>query len=288
MKKYIHNIILNLTNKILRHSKNKIQIYGPTHHIFSRFIITHHTASTLLILFKKSIVPLPKVIIITRLIGIILSISILAKKYWSNKIVQLFSIYYQLCIIYCLAFTPYLFFFIYGNINEAMMDMMISMILLVFLVDWIPFIVIILTGSSVAALTYQIIFNKAPVMDYDVTIRIIFSNLTFTFICGFIARRDQEKFVKVVRYNKYLRDLYQGLNMKVIEILQSEKEIKEQFEKEFIELVNIAESKNSPSDPKLYKELMKKRDDIIKNLKEKLKIDNNIDSQSNKLDNTDL
>ncbi|WP_039458936.1 sodium:solute symporter family transporter [Candidatus Jidaibacter acanthamoebae] len=130
--------------------------------------------------------------LLMRLIAGILCTGLLVKDYWPEKIKKYFSIYWYITVLYCLPFMTTIMFMLMEAHIEWLINLTLAIMLLTMLVDWISFIVILITGTILGYLFYRIAIGVPDIpTDFD-TIYLLIYVCVFSSLIGLLFVRKKE------------------------------------------------------------------------------------------------
>ncbi len=128
-----------------------------------------------------------------RLIATFLCLFLLLKNYWPKKIKKYFSLYWILTIWFCLSF--FFFFMLFKNNGATVWLMSTNTILfwLALIVDWVLYIIILLTGIVFALLSYYLTTHH-PFLSLKIYSEGIIAQFIGSFLVVLLFARNKQHF----------------------------------------------------------------------------------------------
>ncbi|MEM7382853.1 MAG: sodium:solute symporter family protein, partial [Bacteroidota bacterium] len=136
-----------------------------------------------------------------KLIGATLCVGLLLKPYWNDWFRKHFPLYWHFSLLFCLPFTTTTLYMLNGGGTEWTVNVALSIMLLVILVDWKRFIIISLAGVGLGILCSQGIKGHVP-LSYDNSYTLVYTCL-FSTLVGLIFARSKEQ--RASRQQKMLK-----------------------------------------------------------------------------------
>ncbi|MEL6358368.1 MAG: hypothetical protein AAFQ01_00335, partial [Bacteroidota bacterium] len=168
-------------------------------------------------------------LLIIRSVGALLCIGLLLRYHWPDRLLPYFSGYYYLTLLYCLPFVTTFLFFLEGNSTEWLLNVGLSIMLLIVLVDWAMFIWLSVLGVALAIGLYKL--GIAPLtihMDIETKYTLAYAVTVSTLIGLLFARRKEQRITQERRFLKGQGEAQQASllrstseNRKVLQALQN-------------------------------------------------------------------
>ena len=180
-------------SRLLAYSQNKVDVYGSSPTLFALFVGFNYMVP--FFMHSDAEVTMYSYLLVVRSVGALLCVGLLLKSYWSERLLRYFPSYYHFSLLFCLPFTTtFLFFLERGNV-EWLINVALSIMLLIVLVDWLTFVVLSLVGVFLGIVTYSFLTgHMAPAPDGDTLYTLTYTCLFSTLIGLLFARRKQQRF----------------------------------------------------------------------------------------------
>lgn len=152
-------------------------------HMFPYFIWTHNFVYVKELLF------------VIKIVAIILCILLLVKPMWPKFLNNYFPIYWYFVITYCLPFAVTVTLIVTGSDSHVIMFSFINLLLLIIILDWLSFIIVFLTGVSLAMLLcYKFYYKINGIVPIPIKFDLYYFllSLALILVIGFIFVRDHE------------------------------------------------------------------------------------------------
>ena len=140
-----------------------------------------------------------------RSLGALFCVGLLLKSYWPKQFLTYFPAYYHFSLLYCLPFVTTFLFLLEGGNIEWVVNMTLSIMLLIVLVDWVSFIVLSIGGVFLGLVAYYLLIDGMPLtLSADTSYTLVYSCLFSTLIGLIFARRKEQRFDKLATDNEAL------------------------------------------------------------------------------------
>ena len=213
--------------KLIHYSQNKAAKYGTSPTLFAFFICFSY-----MVPFYMHSYAVPATytwLLAIRGIGALLCVGLLLQSYWPARLLPYFSGYYYLTLLYCLPFVTTFLFFLEGNSTEWLLNVGLSIMLLIVLVDWAMFIWLSVLGVALAIGLYKLgIAPLAMHMDMETKYTLAYAVTVSTLIGFLFARRKEQRITQERRFLKGQGEAQQASllksaaeNRKVLQALQN-------------------------------------------------------------------
>ncbi|MEM9417173.1 MAG: HD domain-containing protein, partial [Bacteroidota bacterium] len=193
--------IVPTPQKLLHYSQNKAARYGTSPTLFALFI-----SFSYMVPFYMHSYAVPATytwLLAIRGIGALLCIGLLLQSYWPVRLLPYFAGYYYFTLLYCLPFVTTFLFFLEGNSTEWLLNVGLSIMLLIVLVDWAMFIWLSVLGVILAIGLYKLgIAPLAMHMDIETKYTLAYAVTVSTLIGLLFARRKEQRITQERRFMK--------------------------------------------------------------------------------------
>ncbi|MFM2428271.1 MAG: hypothetical protein RL012_155 [Bacteroidota bacterium] len=189
--------------KLLAYSHQKVSQYGTDSTLFALFLSLNYMVPFFMYSYSN-----PSIygwILAIKSISIFLCLGLLLKPYWPPKLLAYFPAYYHLTLLYCLPFVTTFIFLLEERNIEWVVNVALSILFLIVLVDWTTFLGLSVLGVLLAIVLYKLGIDAVSIhMDLDTRYTLIYA-ITFSTLIGLLfARRKQLSFDKLATDNQAL------------------------------------------------------------------------------------
>lgn len=183
--------------------KFKLAGYGSEPELFAIWLLFNHMVP----IFMHSYADLVAYnwLLSIRSLGALFCVGLLLKSYWPKQFLTYFPAYYHFSLLYCLPFVTTFLFLLEGGNIEWVVNMTLSIMLLIVLVDWVSFIVLSIGGVFLGLVAYYLLIDGMPLtLSADTSYTLVYSCLFSTLIGLIFARRKEQRFDKLATDNEAL------------------------------------------------------------------------------------
>ena len=177
--------------KLIAYSNQKLSQYGYDSVLFGLFLSLNYMVPFFMHGYSN-----PTTygwILAVKSISIFLCVGLLLKPYWPKKLLTYFPTYYHLTLLYCLPFvTTFLFLLEERNI-EWVVNIALSILFLIVLVDWLSFILLSILGITLGLAFYQLAIGSINLqLDFGTGYLLVYTCIFSTLIALLFARRREQ------------------------------------------------------------------------------------------------
>jgi Na+/proline symporter len=203
--------LLPTPQRIVKYSQKQVEKYGAPYILFGVFIAMLYTMPYFLwsytLLYHRS------VMLILRLIGGILCALLIVKDKWSDRLLPYLPTFWHLTLLYCLPFTSTVMFLLTQGSVEWLINITLTIMFLIVLVDWMSFILLTVLGVVLGFLFYQTAIGPIDLhLDFSTGYLLVYQGIFATLIGLLFARRKQLRFDSLVTQRKRLSKDNQEVN----------------------------------------------------------------------------
>jgi Sodium:solute symporter family len=177
--------------KLLAYSHQKVYQYGTDSILFALFLSLNYMVP--FFMYSYSNPAIYGWVLAVKSISIFLCLGLFLKPYWPPKLLEYFPVYYHLTLLYCLPFvTTFLFLLEERNI-EWVVNIVLSIMFLIVLVDWTTFLGLSMLGVLLAIGLYKLGIDAVSIhMDLDTRYTLTYA-ITFSTLIGLLFSRRREQ-----------------------------------------------------------------------------------------------
>ena len=186
-------MLLPTPQNIIAYSRNKVHKYGAPYILFGVFITIAYT----LPYFLWSYVPLDhqSIMLIIRLVGGIFCSLLIVKDKWPQSLLPYLPTFWHLTLLYCLPFTSTVMFLLTQGSMEWLINVALTIMFLIVLVDWLSFIMLTVLGVVLGLLFYTLAVGPIALqLDFSTGYLLVYQGIFATLIGLLFARRKQLQF----------------------------------------------------------------------------------------------
>jgi hypothetical protein len=126
-------------------------------------------------------------------IGALLCVGLLLQAYWPKSLLPYFPSYYHLSLMYCLPFTTSFIFLLEGSNVEWLINVALTIMFLIVLVDWLSFVMLTALGISLGLLFYTLAIGPIALqLDFSTGYLLVYTCIFSTLIALLFARRREQ------------------------------------------------------------------------------------------------
>ncbi len=189
--------------KLIEYSQRRVAKYGESSTLFALFLSLNYMIP--LFMHGHSNPATYGWILAIKSISIFLCLGLLLKPYWPSKLLAYFPTYYHLTLLYCLPFVTTFLFLLEEHSIEWVVNVALSILFLIVLVDWVTFFGLSILGVLLAIGLYKIGMDAGSIpMDVDTRYTLTYAITFSSFIGLLFARRKQKSFDTVVTQREQL------------------------------------------------------------------------------------
>ena len=181
---------------LLGYSTRKLAQYGDNSTLFALFLSLNYMVP--FFMYRYSNPGTYGWIMAIKSISIFLCLGLLLKPYWPSKFLRYFPVYYHLTLLYCLPFVTTFLFLLEECSIEWIVNVALTIMFLIVLVDWISFMILTVLGVVLGLLFYtQIVGPISLQLDFSTGYLLVYQGIFATLIGLMFARRKQLNFDKL-------------------------------------------------------------------------------------------
>lgn len=189
--------------KLMEYANQKLDRYGYDATLFALFLSINYMVP--FFMYSDASPATYYWVLAIRAFSILLCIGLLLKPYWPTKLLNYFPLYYYLTLLYCLPFATTFLFLVEGGNIEWVVNVALSILFLIVLVDWTTFLGLSLLGSLLAVGVYKLGISSLPIhMDWNTQYTLMYAVIFSTLIGLLFARRQTQRFDRLTIKNQYL------------------------------------------------------------------------------------
>jgi Na+/proline symporter len=179
--------------RILTYSQNKITLYGSTYIPFGLFCCLNFIFPYFM--WGHALQGMHELMLYLRLLGAVLCGLLIVKDKWPKSLLQYLPTFWHLTLLYCLPFTSTVMFLLTQGSTEWLINVALTIMFLIVLVDWMSFLILSALGISLGFLFYKLAIGPINLqLDFSTGYLLVYQGIFATLIGLLFARRKQLNF----------------------------------------------------------------------------------------------
>ena len=194
-------MILNFLDRILCKLKIYGEEYGFPYVLFSCYMLFNYIGfyPWWIITTKNAHFPFLKFHIVSFLFVLALSL----KKFWPTKLLKFYTLLWYITLIWCLPFSNAFFLFHkITNPNTVIIDDMLAIFTLILIVDWLSFVIILISGILCAWLVQHYIYGSNTI--HLIELRSSLFTILWAICIGILFSRNSSRYRQNFQLQKQL------------------------------------------------------------------------------------
>ena len=201
--------------RILKYSQNSVARYGVAYTAFGLFCCFNFIFPYFM--WSSSLVQAPNLMLYIRLIGSILCGLLVVKDKWPSSLLPYLPTFWHFTLLFCLPFTSTVMFLLTQGSVEWLINVAITIMFLIVLVDWLTFFMLTVLGVGLGFLFYRLSIGPIDLqLDFTTGYLLVYTIIFSTSICLLFARRRQQFFERRLQdIATHFSDAMRGLEASV-------------------------------------------------------------------------
>jgi Na+/proline symporter len=194
-KPFVERLInlLPTPKSIIRYSHRKIDKYGAAYILFGTFCCINFTLPYFMWTheFAKS----HSLMTYLRLTGATMCGLLIVRDKWPKSLLPYLPTFWHLTLLYCLPFTSTIMFLLTQGSVEWLINVALTIMFLIVLVDWMSFVILTVLGVALGFLFYTLAIGPIDLqLDFSTGYLLVYQGIFATLIGLLFARRKQLHF----------------------------------------------------------------------------------------------
>ncbi len=192
-------------SNIVHYSQQRVIKYGAPYLIFGifccvSFIVPYFMWSPIAHQSYSIMLPL-------RLVGAFLCVLLLFEEKWPSTLKPYMPTFWHATVLYCIPFTTTVMFLLAQGSVEWLVNVTMSIMFMIVLVDWISFFILMGAGVSLGVLFYtQVVGTVHLTLDFTNVYLLVYQVFFATLIGLIFARRKEQNFLEKLQISQLLGD----------------------------------------------------------------------------------
>ena len=183
--------LLTSPQRIITYSQTQAQKYGAPYVLLGIFVAMIYTLPYFL--WSSTTLHHQSTMLMLRFIGATLCGLLIVKDKWPSYLLPYLPTFWHLTLLYCLPFTGTVMFLITQGSVEWLINIAITIMFLIVLVDWLSFIILTLLGISLGLLFHHLALGPISLqLDFNTGYLLVYQGIFATLIGLLFARRREQ------------------------------------------------------------------------------------------------
>ena len=189
--------------RILCYSQQQVAKYGAPYLLFGAFCCINFTLPYFMWAYGAPVSY--DLMLYLRVLGGLACGLLIVRDKWPASLVPYLPTFWHLTLLYCLPFTSTVMFLLTQGSMEWLINIAITIIFLIVLVDWVSFIILAALGLGLGLLFYKVAIGPISLrLDFNTGYLLVYQGIFSTLIGLIFARRKQLGFDKLTTDNQAL------------------------------------------------------------------------------------
>jgi Na+/proline symporter len=194
---------VNIPWRIVKEAQKQVAEYGAPYMLFGLVLTAYYIVSPFIWDHEDSATW--EVILYLRLLGALACGLLIVKDKWPKSLLPYLPTFWHLTLLYCLPFTSTVMFLLTQGSVEWLINMTLSIMLLILLVNWGMLLILTTLGITLGLLFYtQIVGPINLQLDFSTGYLLVYQGIFATLIGLLFARRKQLRFDTLASQRKQL------------------------------------------------------------------------------------
>ncbi|XWN35112.1 MAG: HD domain-containing protein [Roseivirga sp.] len=192
-----------IVGQLLRYSREKVQQYGAPYVLFGIFCSLNFTLPYFM--WVPETPETHDLMLYIRVIGATMCGLLVVKGRWAEYLQPYLPTFWHLTLLYCIPFTSTVMFLLTQGSTEWLINVAITIMFLIVLVDWMSFVILTALGIGLGFLFYTQLIGPINIqLDFSSGYLLVYQGLFATLIGLLFARRKQQRFDALATHNQAL------------------------------------------------------------------------------------
>ncbi len=189
--------------RILRYSQQQVAKYGAPYILFGTFCCINFTLPYFMWAYGAPVSY--DLMLYLRVLGGLACGLLIVRDKWPTSLLPYLPTFWHMTLLYCLPFTSTVMFLLTQGSMEWLINIAITIMFLIVLVDWVSFIILATLGLGLGLLFYKVAIGPISLrLDFSTGYLLVYQGIFATLIGLIFARRKQLNFDKLATDNQAL------------------------------------------------------------------------------------
>jgi hypothetical protein len=200
---YLLQQLVPTPRRILSYSQQQVAKYGAPYILFGAFCCINFTLPYFMWAHGSPVSY--DLMLYLRVLGGLACGLLIVRDKWPASLVPYLPTFWHLTLLYCLPFTSTVMFLLTQGSVEWLINVALTIMFLIVLVDWISFILLAILGLGLGILFYKVAVGPINLqLDFSTGYLLVYQGIFATLIGLIFARRKQLSFDKLTTDNQAL------------------------------------------------------------------------------------
>ena len=177
--------------RIVQYSQKQVEMYGAPYLLFGLFCCINYIVPYFM--WEHSTPHAYNLMLYLRTIGAVTCGLLLVHDRWPGALLPYLPTFWHLTLLYCLPFTSTVMFLLTGGTMEWLINVAITIMFLIVLVDWVTFVLLSVLGVGIGVLFYQYIVGPVSLhLDFSTAYLLVYTCIFTTSVALLFARRREQ------------------------------------------------------------------------------------------------
>lgn len=205
--------------RVLHSSQESVRKYGAPYVLFGTFCCISFTVPYFM--WSYEALQEQALMMCLRIIGGVLCGLLIVGDKWPKKLVPHMPIFWHGTLLYCLPFISTVMFLLTNGSVEWLVNVGITLLFLIVLVDWFTFLVLTMLGVALGILFYSLAIGPVNLqLDFSTQYLLIYQAFFATVIGLLFARRRQQRFDYALEQTEDMNITQKLTQQKLLEAFQ--------------------------------------------------------------------
>lgn len=188
---------------IVRYSQRQVDKYGAPYLLFGTFCCINFTLPYFM--WEHDMAAAYQLMLYLRVLGGLACGLLVVREKWPNILLPYLPTFWHLTLLYCLPFTSTVMFLLTQGSVEWLINVAITILFLIVLVDWLSFVILSILGVTLGLIFYNITIGPIDLqLDFSTGYLLVYQAIFATLIGLIFAQRKQQRFDKLATDNEAL------------------------------------------------------------------------------------
>jgi Na+/proline symporter len=192
--------------RIVQYSRRQVDKYGAPYILFGAFCCINFTLPYFM--WEHASRDSYNLMLYLRVWGGLACGLLIVRDKWPDALLPYLPTFWHLTLLYCLPFTSTVMFLLTKGSAEWLINVAITIMFLIVLVDWLSFVILSALGVALGFLFYQLVIGPIDLhLDFSTGYLLVYQAIFATLIGLIFARRKQLRFDRLATNNQMLLEL---------------------------------------------------------------------------------
>ncbi len=213
--------LLPTPQRIVQYSQRQVAHYGAPYALFGIFCCVNYLFPYFM--WEHDAPASYNLMLYLRTLGVLACGLLLVRDKWTQSLLPYLPTFWHLTLLYCLPFTSTVMFLLTQGSVEWLINVALTIMFLIVLVDWMSFMILTILGIALGFLFYTLAIGPISLqLDFSTGYLLLYQGIFATLIGLLFARRKQLHFDTLATQQKQLAIDNQASKEELIEATEKE------------------------------------------------------------------